>query len=175
MKRYRRFPRGDSEKPVLFFAGAFVLGTILLVGTFLLFNTRESTSQEVIPAVVVQEQEKQKEEAVLPSRTAPSEEEYQSKLRAALSTFLDEARVAMGGWLDAPDWEARMQQTGVAKALIKSAEKLRAELLSIVVPAQDRARHLSITATVDDLLALLGKGSAERVDGPLLKLKEFVR
>ena len=108
-------------------------------------------------------------------RNAPSERVYQEKLTVAVGAFLQETRSALGGWVDAPDFEARTQDKEVTRGISHAAETARAALLEMVVPATLRSRHLVITVAIDDILQMLRTDSAERIDALLLKIEELIK
>ncbi len=173
MKKYHRFHHDTERRPLLFFVAAFVLGTVVLGGTFLFFARLEKPLTPTLSP---------KGRGSIPS-SAPSPEEptivivnaveYRDTVTGAFTTFRDAVIDAADGWVDAPGWDIIIRSAPVAQAIDRAATKLHATLIETRVPGPARQAHLLMVVATEDLLEAVRSDRVEAVEGLLLRLQEL--
>jgi len=178
MKKYRRFSTKYSNAPILFFVSAFVLGTLLLVFTFVVLNKGVSTEQHInAPAdfseVINLAQTDQLAGVATTTSTALTQEEYAQEISALLAEFIEDATNIVGSWVNDEGWETAMRVTVALNQVRVRVQELRHDLLALRVPTDAREQHFALVIVVDNLIEALTKGQIYGIEGGLLRIKEM--
>lgn len=156
---------------MFFFVACFILGTMLLMGAFVFFNKRPA---DVAPVASAPESAPVTQPVAPVIPLAPVDNEaYWTTVSAALASFLEAAKTATGGWVDAPDWEERIRETNRVRALEQAATVLEQSLAKMRVPGDARAHHLAIVVAVGDTLTAVRQERVDLIEAALLRIDEL--